>query len=414
MRRRCRRLPTPFARTVRPAQGRGCQRRDDDHSRSGARLPAPLQAVQSRQFESALRMLANLLSLLDRNADTLWLGALLLALAFRRNRYALVLTSLGSLFWIDGAQPGLPLAASALVLLVTVLPEPSLWSLRAGGIVLAALILPFLGDLTPSGAVWLDQLATRHEGGLLRFGLDAWLIVAAALIALSRWLRHGWPLDLYLALALIPVTIAVSGAPSHALRAWLGASAAAFAAAVLYGAWRMAFIDALTGLPNRRALDERLARSQGRFAVAMADVDHFKRFNDRYGHEAGDRVLRSVARELRRCRGGSAYRYGGEEFAIVFEGRQVERASESLEQVRAGIEAVRVRLRRGSGGRRAQAVRRGQHDGEVGVTISIGVAERDPERRTCSAVVDAADKALYRSKQRGRNRLTLAGAARGQ
>ena len=78
----------------------------------------------------------------------------------------------------------------------------------------------------------------------------------------------------------------------------------------------------------------------------------------------------------------------------------------------AGVEGVRVRLRRGAGGSRAQAVRRGQNDGEVGVTISIGVAERDPERRTCTAIVDAADKALDRSKQLGRNRLTLAGAAR--
>ena len=212
-------------------------------------------------------------------------------------------------------------------------------------------------------------------------------------------------------MALVPAVLALSQRPPHSAAAWIGATGASMAVAVLYGAWRMAFIDALTGLPNRRALDERLARSHGRIAVAMADVDHFKRFNDRHGHEAGDRVLRSVARELRACRGGSAYRYGGEEFAIVFEGRQVERASESLERVRAGVETLRVRLRGGTP-QRAQAVRRGQRNGEVGVTISIGVAERDPERRTCSAVIDAADKALYRSKQRGRNRLTLAGAAR--
>ena len=174
----------------------------------------------------------------------------------------------------------------------------------------------------------------------------------------------------------------------------------------------MAFIDALTGLPNRRALDERLSRSTGRMAVAMVDIDFFKRFNDRYGHEAGDRVLKSVAGQLRRCAGGSAYRYGGEEFAIVFDGRRVEHAGEALEDVRTSVESLRVRLRKDASRTRAQAVRRGQTAGEVGVTISIGLAERDPERRTCSAVVDAADKALYRSKQRGRNRLTLAGAAR--
>ena len=175
----------------------------------------------------------------------------------------------------------------------------------------------------------------------------------------------------------------------------------------------MAFIDALSGLPNRRALDERLARSTGRVAVAMVDVDHFKRFNDRYGHETGDRVLRVVANQLRRVSGGTAYRYGGEEFAIVFEGRQAERASESLESVRVAVEAARVKLGRSAGPKRAQAVRKGQHEGEVGVTVSIGLAERDPGRRSAEDIVDAADKALYRSKQRGRNRLTLAGATRG-
>lgn len=356
-------------------------------------------------------MVANLLSLLDKNADALWLGGVLLALAFRRNRYLLVLVAVAGTLWASRHLPGLVPGSALLVLLITVAPEPSLWSVRALGVVTAALVLPFIGDLAPGMSIWLAEFAQAGSGVAPRLGLSAWMVVVAALVALCRWLYRGWPLDLYLAVSLVPLCVGFSSAPPHSLRAWLGVTGAAVAISVLFGAYRMAFIDALTGLPNRRALDERLARSQGRIAVAMADVDHFKRFNDRHGHEAGDRVLRTVARELRRCRGGSAYRYGGEEFAIVFEGRQVERASESLERVRAGVESVRVRLR-GGAARRAQAVRRGQQDGEVGVTISIGVAERDPERRTCSAVIDAADKALYRSKQRGRNRLTLAGAAR--
>jgi diguanylate cyclase (GGDEF)-like protein len=283
--------------------------------------------------------------------------------------------------------------------------------MRTLAVAAAATLIPFIPELSPSVAANLDALANAAASGSPRFGAGSLLLAAAATVALLRWLYRGWPLDLYLAVALVPAILALSFQPPHSAAAWIGATAASVTVAVLYGAWRMAFIDALTGLPNRRALDERLARSHGRIAVAMADVDHFKRFNDRHGHDAGDRVLRSVARELRACRGGSAYRYGGEEFAIVFEGRQVERASESLERVRAGVETLRVRLR-GGASQRAQAVRRGQRNGDVGVTISIGVAERDPERRTCSAVIEAADKALYRSKQRGRNRLTLAGAAR--
>lgn len=365
------------------------------------------------QFESAGSMLANLLGMLDKNADLLWLAGLLLALAFRRNRYALALAALGVPLLAAIAHPGLSLASAILVLLATVLPEPGLLSWRSAALATASLLLPFLPEQAPLLMAALDRQAALPLSDSAALGWSALALMVASGWTLARWLHRGWPLDLYLSIALLPAIVAVSLHPPHSPRAWLAATGASIAIAVLYGAYRMAFIDALTGLPNRRALDERLARSQGRIAVAMADVDHFKRFNDRYGHEAGDRVLRSVARELRRCRGGSAYRYGGEEFAIVFEGRRVEGAGESLEEVRAGVESVRVRLKRGSGSSRAQAVRRGQHDGEVGVTISIGVAQRDPERRTSSAVVDAADKALYRSKQRGRNRLTLAGAARG-
>jgi diguanylate cyclase (GGDEF)-like protein len=356
-------------------------------------------------------MLRNLLTLLDHNAGVLWIAGLLLALAFRRNRFALILVAFAGALGGASESPGLCAAIGALVLLVTIAPEPSLLSLRALAMVAAAALIPVIPELSPGIASSLDALATLTSGGWSRFGTGSVLLALAAAVALLRWLYRGWPLDLHLAMALVPAVLALSQRPPHSAAAWIGATGASMAVAVLYGAWRMAFIDALTGLPNRRALDERLARSHGRIAVAMADVDHFKRFNDRHGHEAGDRVLRSVARELRACRGGSAYRYGGEEFAIVFEGRQVERASESLERVRAGVETLRVRLRGGTP-QRAQAVRRGQRNGEVGVTISIGVAERDPERRTCSAVIDAADKALYRSKQRGRNRLTLAGAAR--
>ncbi|MBK8068824.1 MAG: GGDEF domain-containing protein [Rhodanobacteraceae bacterium] len=356
-------------------------------------------------------MLANLLSVLENNAGALWLAAVLLALGFRRNRYVLVLAALAVPIQDTSLHPVVLLGVATLVWVVVVTPEPPLRSLRSLATLGCALALPWLPEYAPTATAILAPAAAWHSPRPTGFGAGAWLTVIAAGWAMLRWLRHGWPLDLYLALALLPVILAFSQGAAHGPRAWLAVSAACIGIAVLYGAYRMAFIDALTGLPNRRALDERLARSIGRIAVAMVDVDHFKRFNDRHGHEAGDRVLRAVARRLRRCRGGDAYRYGGEEFAIVFEGRQVDNAGESLELVRGEVEALRVRLGTNSG-KRAQAVRRGQGDGEVGVTVSIGVAERDPERRTCAAVIDAADKALYRSKQRGRNRLTLAGAAR--
>lgn len=355
-------------------------------------------------------MLFNLLSLLEKNADAIWLCAGLLALAFGRNRYLLVLSILSVPLYGSAYTAGTGLLASTLVLLVCVLPEPPLRSLRVLALGLAIAALTQLPHLP---AQWLQQLSVLSRWpDLVRFDVLSLLMVSAATWALLRWLRFGWPLDLHLSLVLLPAIVAMSPAPPVSMRAWLMVCAAAMIIAILYGAYRMAFMDALTGLPNRRSLDERLARSGGRMAVAMVDIDFFKRFNDRHGHESGDRVLKAVARQLRRCKGGTAYRYGGEEFAIVFDGRQVEHAGEALEQIRASVEALRVSLRKSSTQTKAQAVRRGQSTGDVGVTISIGLAQRDPERRTCDAVVDAADKALYRSKQRGRNRLTLAGAAR--
>ena len=354
-------------------------------------------------------MLAKLLTSFETNVDAIWLGAFLLAFGFRRNRFALALAALAiPVLAGAGSHAGLTLGSAILLAAVAIFPEPPVRSWRVGLFGAACVALGFLPQMAPAWLLVLDTAANSAPKFTPILGLASWIVIAAASLVLLRWFRRAMPLDLYFSVALAPAVIALSIAPPHSARAWLSVTAAGFAMAVLYGAFRMAFIDALTGLPNRRALDERLARSAGRISVAMVDVDHFKRFNDRYGHESGDRVLKVVARQLRRCRGGNAFRYGGEEFAIVFEGRKVEGASIALEALRGEIEASRVRLGRISSGKRAQAVRKGQHEGEVGVTVSIGLAERDPEHRSATAVVDAADKALYRSKQRGRNRLTLA------
>jgi len=173
--------------------------------------------------------------------------------------------------------------------------------------------------------------------------------------------------------------------------------------AVLYASYRMAFMDALSGLPNRRALDETLAQLSGDYAIAMVDVDHFKSFNDTHGHAAGDRVLQAVAQQLRRERRGRAFRYGGEEFCLLFTGSRHHDAVAMCDETRARIEATRVRVRSNPAkGKRAQNERA---DTEVKVTASIGVAFRDEQARFASEVIKAADQALYKAKAKGRNRV---------
>jgi PleD family two-component response regulator len=140
-------------------------------------------------------------------------------------------------------------------------------------------------------------------------------------------------------------------------------------------------------------------------------VDHFKKFNDTYGHDLGDQVLKMVAARIDRVGGGGkAYRYGGEEFTILFSEMDAEEAIPHLEAMREGIEAYRIALRGTDRPRKVKGAKR-QRGGWRGrdaasVTISIGVAERNDRLATPQAVIEAADRALYRAKDRGRNQVS--------
>ncbi len=181
--------------------------------------------------------------------------------------------------------------------------------------------------------------------------------------------------------------------------------------AVLQDTYRMAFRDELTGIPSRRALNERLAGLGRTYTMAMVDVDHFKNFNDTYGHDLGDQVLKMVAARIAGVGGGGrAYRYGGEEFTIVFPGKEADEALPHLEALREEIESYQLALRgtdrpkKAKGGKRQRGGWRGKN--AVSVTVSIGVAERNERLATPQAVIEAADRALYRAKDKGRNRVS--------
>jgi len=183
------------------------------------------------------------------------------------------------------------------------------------------------------------------------------------------------------------------------------------AIAVLQDTFRMAFRDELTGIPSRRALNEQLAALGSRYTIAMVDVDHFKSFNDTYGHDLGDQALRFVAAHIARVGGGGkAFRYGGEEFTVLFPGTDAEDAMPHLEALREDVESYRMALRGGDRPARTKDAKR-QRGGwrgknAVSVTVSIGVAERNERYSTPRAVIKAADRALYRAKEKGRNRLS--------
>lgn len=168
----------------------------------------------------------------------------------------------------------------------------------------------------------------------------------------------------------------------------------------------MAYRDELTGLPGRRALNQALLKLGGRYTIAMLDVDHFKKFNDTYGHDVGDEVLKMVAARLKGVRGGGKpFRYGGEEFTVLFAGRRAEDALPQLERLRAAIADAPFTVRgRNRPKRKGEKKVRGS-DRQVPITISIGAAEPGEHARDPQAVIKAADKALYRAKKAGRNRV---------
>ncbi|MDP9785756.1 GGDEF domain-containing protein [Pseudomonas fluorescens] len=179
------------------------------------------------------------------------------------------------------------------------------------------------------------------------------------------------------------------------------------AAAVAHEAYQMAFRDELTGLPGRRALNERMQRLGRNYVLAMSDVDHFKKFNDTHGHDVGDQVLRLVASKLSKIGGGGrAYRYGGEEFALVFAGKTIDECMPHLEVIRQSIETYNIQLRnpdsRPQDDQQGRQRRSGAGASSVSVTVSIGVAER-VEQRTPEEVLKSADQALYNAKGAGRN-----------
>ena len=239
-------------------------------------------------------------------------------------------------------------------------------------------------------------------------------VMFAAAFAAAVW--RAWPeltaLQVGSAGALAAFYVAAEWIETPGVHAaFMSAAAAILVVALLEESYRLAFRDTLTGLPGRRALEERLRGLRGRYAIAMVDVDHFKKFNDTHGHDIGDQVLKLVAARLAQVGGGGiAYRYGGEEFSVLFPGSVLEDAAPHLEAIRASIEGYRMALRAPGRPKRAEdgSRRRGAGNAEkhLSVTVSIGACAPDARLRTPAQVIKAADEALYRAKQSGRNRVS--------
>ncbi len=175
---------------------------------------------------------------------------------------------------------------------------------------------------------------------------------------------------------------------------------------IIFDSHQLAFKDQLTGIAGRRSLESEMAHLGRRYTIAMLDVDHFKKFNDTYGHDTGDNVLKLVASLMLKT-GGNAkiYRYGGEEFTVLFKGKTTQQSLKHLEQLRENIANYDLVIRQSSTYFENTQQEKNQSK-IVNVTISIGVADNS-EFKNPQEVIKESDNALYRAKNAGRNCVCL-------
>jgi len=352
------------------------------------------------------------------------------ALRFNRGRALIILASLFAAY--AGYQYAQMLGGfaqkavyTALVVIVPInalaamaLPERGVlyygsyrWAVLIAGEALLILWIAAAGRSELSGLAWQGLL----EHWLFRSPptpLAGRLIFGAAFVAAvwRAWPKHT-PLDIGIAAALAAFFIAAEWAGSpNVFGVFMSAAGVIVLVAFVQESHRLAFHDELTGLPGRRALDERLRALGPHYAIAMADVDHFKGFNDTHGHDIGDQVLKLVAARLAEAGGGAeAFRYGGEEFCLLFRDKTLKEAMPYLEHTRAAVERYKMAIRSDERPRHQETGIRRRGDSMatkiLSVTISIGGAEPEAERQPPVQVLKAADEALYRAKKGGRNRV---------
>ncbi len=261
--------------------------------------------------------------------------------------------------------------------------------------------------------------------------IPAWLLLffgVAIAVCIRRFLQTRKPIEPGFAWCSAAVYLWLEFAPLGKMAdAYVATAALILGASLIETSYVLAYHDELTGIRGRRAFNEALLSLDQQYAIAIVDIDHFKKFNDTYGHDTGDQVLCMVATRISKVSGGGqAFRCGGEEFAIIFRETSAKDAFEHLESLRRIIEAATFKLR---GFERRTVLRPGEADrrklaknktitaatdqspDRLSVTVSIGVAEPGTRNRRSEQVIQAADQALYRAKQKGRNRVELASMA---
>lgn len=309
-------------------------------------------------------------------------------------------------------------AASVLVpiniILFSILKERGVFTvwglLNAGIIVIQMEILSYLMVVKQGVLVSISKwsILPWNTNDLIHIPqLSVLILTAALLFAILRFISTRACLDAANIGVLLSVSLAfIFRENKMTSPAFLSVSGIILIVSLIQDSYSMAFLDELTGLPSRRSLRYELMKLSGKYTIAMLDIDFFKKFNDTYGHDVGDQVLKMVAGCLKNVSGGGkSFRYGGEEFTVVFPNKVLKEALPHLEELREAVSKKGFVYR--SNGKPQGKQKNGKGKTETGkqlfVTISIGAAERNDKYRLPDEVIKAADGALYRAKKKGRN-----------
>ena len=272
----------------------------------------------------------------------------------------------------------------------------SLFVLQAGAIYWAVSTLPFELMHQVSAPV------SDQEGFFVKIPLIGSLmvvLVANVFIVRLAILQKIKVSDQVALFVLLLMTLGLNGFVDYGTLGWLASiSLLIIILSMIFDAHQIAYTDELTGMQGRRALFESFMGLNRHYSIAMIYIDHFKNFNDTYGHDIGDLVLRTVSKVLMSVgSGGQAYRFGGEEFTVVFSGKTPAQVRPVLDALRKAVEETELKF---------------DHNGKqttTKVAVSIGVAPKNKEFKTPESVIKAADQALYQAKEMGRNRVVAYG-----
>jgi diguanylate cyclase (GGDEF)-like protein len=246
----------------------------------------------------------------------------------------------------------------------------------------------------------------------------SWLLLLAVVMAILstslKFIFQPGPIHASLLVFVLMLLALLSSASPKELVICLSLSVAIIAfVSVLFDSHQMAYRDELTGLRSRRALNQYLTGLGRKYTIAMLDIDHFKKFNDNHGHDIGDQMLRLVSSRIAKVTGGGTpFRYGGEEFTIVFPRKDIDDVMEHLDDLRDAIENYPLVIRAKDRPKKAPAAdkkkkSKPRKEQALSCTISIGIACKDEEFKTPERVIKGADLALYRAKESGRNCLSI-------